>query len=414
MELLVNRISLVTREANFHLSDDLTVAGPLSNGTVWERSPLRVYPACHRMVPAMTLRLQVAPSRGRAPKLIFYTAHFSVGYDPSTRKGNFVVAGTTDLDITVPLRAAVRPGVYDVKLLIDWAEDGGRPIGSTGWIKFKVCLVLGTPTVEAGSLSYGRLLHAFEMVNLAGSSEPHTLIAAIHGLLPGYQAQANLPDPWTVASHFQAGRRQFVGLVVDCQSMVRYMKWILDLLGFSPATERDVVVVFACPVKPHVVLESRLQDGGEPHCQNPDVHFGDIYSREVPPFRLTPDIPYDRGRLLDGHAHLEAALLDRGSNPNNYEACLKLTHNGVTRYYPGGVGAALNDRLAVIRVFARMGWRLPNNTWIDHYNYRTQVLTTYAEGDVQIALMRRLPLVDGGIVANAAAVRGRMAVGGEF
>jgi hypothetical protein len=204
--------------------------------------------------------------------------------------------------------------------------------------------------------------------------------------------------------------------------MCRYLQWLLDLLGFNPAQiVRSVVVIFACPVRPHVALEARLDDGREPDCQKPSVMFGDIYNNRRPAKVVLAASPYVRGGFTErnGIDIAPAVLLDGDDNPNYYEACFKLTHDGVTRYYPGGVPAPLNSRIAVIKCFARMAWDTGaggRGPWLTHYDYRSEELITYTVGpDGASAPVRQaLAVRDGGTVEHSGGVLERMRAGGPF
>jgi len=114
-----------------------------------------------------------------------------------------------------------------------------------------------------------------------------------------------------------------------------------------------------------------------------------------------------------------AVLLDGAHNPNFYEACFKLTHDGVTRYYPGGVKAALDSRIAVIKCFARMAWNAAGQRvgpWLTHYDYVREEITTYTVGPAGPSepVTNALAIRDGGIVEHTGGVLERMRAAGPF
>jgi hypothetical protein len=57
-----------------------------------------------------------------------------------------------------------------------------------------------------------------------------------------------------------------------------------------------------------------------------------------------------------GQPSWQAALLDGNFRPNNYEAALKFTDGGSTKYYPGGVAIVVDSPDEVLRVFNCLSW----------------------------------------------------------
>ncbi len=400
-------------------------------GLVWQDGDTFI--VFHEANRAMTVRLTLAapPLHGRRPsaKAIYFTANLSLKRadvrHAFTKKGSFFetsgVAAVIQFSVQIPPMA----NEYEAKLTVDWAEDGIKPLGSgSPTIKFNIYFV--NPNNPVGGVTYARLQHAMEIRRLSGSVSAHGIITWIHQRLPGYNAQANVPNPWTVAGQWNpawvnpANHRVggFPNFQVDCQSMARYLKWLLDLLGIQ-VTASSVVVIFACPVKPHMALEATLQpNGSELHCQNPDLGFGQLYNTRDPGNYLPLQHPYRRVQFsAQGHLHFGAPeLLDGGNNPNFYEACFKLEASAQTWYYPGGVGARIDTRINVLRVFARMSWRV-NGALQPHFNYATGTLTTHlvdAGGNITGSVDVVLPLIDGGFVNTAAAVRALMQRAGDL
>lgn len=419
------KIIIASALKDFYLSDGLSEAGSNGNQAAWTRGSRSLKPICHIINSRMEMAVEIDQFPLPAENQIRVKIHMTLGgnlYFPVCER----LLNQNNLNFTFDI-LKIFPDCYKIRLEIEFLKN--HSLISRSEASFLVCFVVGKPSVLLGQLSYGRLVHAYRFVRLAKSAQPHNILAQVHSRLPGYRAEANVTNPWVIASHFNG--ENYGNLVADCQSMARYMEWIFRLLGFGANVESSVVVIFTCPVKPHVVLESLLT-GAEPHCQNPPFNFGDLYkeSREIEPTRkifsilskyVPDDAPYTKSAVKnyiasDFHT---ADLLDDKNNGNFYEACFKLTVNGVTNYYPGGVKyepdeARPETRLQVIKVFKKMGWQ-GSRIIREHYNYETERLTVYElNTGREIGVSRHCPLIDGGTVGSVHEVKDRMKRLGEF
>ena len=128
------------------------------------------------------------------------------------------------------------------------------------------------------------------------------------------------------------------GRGADCQTIVRYTENIIRMVG-CPGTA-EVIVVWAKVPTPDHAEENPW----------PTPHVAD------PPQWHNQHRPPDPRKV-----RWLAGLVDWNDDPNNYEACLRFTHGGVTKYYAGGVGPK-DDSQEVIRIFKSMSW-VEFGTW---------------------------------------------------
>jgi hypothetical protein len=267
---------------------------------------------------------------------------------------------TAQVKSAVPLPA----GIFKDQLTIDWWVDLGRGpvgIGSTG--PHVVYVTLGTPVSARdpnedivhrypASLPPGvtvkRMEAAMKLVGRAlaeTSTDTHALVGKLMDVFPGFllaQGSHYINDTggaWLLADVLaQSG---------ECQAIVRLVKAVLDMVGASGRLE--LVKLYADPDNPTVPIElpwgtdqvpppakrMKLVASGEER-----RGWGVALLAEKPAFPDEDEAKPEYGTCWK--VGPVAAATDRPrfltERPNNFQAALKVSADGATAYYGGGVG----------------------------------------------------------------------------
>ena len=223
--------------------------------------------------------------------------------------------------------------VSELSFAVTWQVSGVSVPVTPQTTRNKVYVTIGPPTTPSNrpGITLRRMREAIRAAGKANRMDPHSIAGQVLSRWGAFNLDVALDNAWELADDRRNARGELVG--ADCQTIVRYTQKVLRMIG-CPGLLEFVVVWAKVPTPAQ----------GE---QNP------AYSPNVsdPPQWHNDHRPYDSAR-----ATWLAALVDHGGRHNSYEACLRVSHDGVTAYYAGGVGR-LPDADAVIRVFASMSWR---------------------------------------------------------
>lgn len=204
---------------------------------------------------------------------------------------------------------------------IDWRIKWGsweHPIGTTG--PFDIYATVDKP-VKPGAVTTNRMAKAVEMVSVAPTLDPHDVAKDVMSTWAEFNLDVKYPDnEWDLAADMETG--------AQCIDIVRFVQSVLGTVGLSAIGE--AVIIWARPTAPTTGVETPW---GSP---------GGMSSGLFPGF---PGQPTWRATLIDGDFR-----------PNRYEAALKLTHGGKTKYYPGGVNAVFDSPDDVLTVFNCLSW----------------------------------------------------------
>jgi hypothetical protein len=295
-------------------------------------------------------------------------------------------------------------GIYRTDFCVDWSLDYGQGpivVGSTG--PHRAYVTLGTPVSDIDpsadeeelkrstptpGVTLKRLDRAVELVHkVRGESltDPHVLAGKLMSLFPRF----SLDDGKAFLSYGGAWRladRDKISDSGECQAIVRLVKNILDIVG-APG-ERQVRRVWADPDDPtggiDLVWVPKAERDTKLPCEDDrdddptlpprrkrmklvDVDgerrgWGIALITEAPPFPKKVNVKRGYGPRwkvgLVSDAVARPYFLKEG--PNGYEACLRMTAAGVTKYYGGGTGGAVfRSKDEVIRkVFWGMVWTM--------------------------------------------------------
>lgn len=215
--------------------------------------------------------------------------------------------------------------VQELEFAIDWTVSGTAATLSPARTSNRMFVTIDTPTTptEPG-VTLKRMRQAVTAVGGAASLDPHKIVAHIMARWGSFNLQAPYNNAWELADSSVGG---------DCQTIVRYTQNVIKMVGCPGLAE--AIVVWAKVPTPATGQENAFP---RPNVSDPPQWHND--------FR--PPVP--------ARARWMAALVDGGGGLNRYEACLRFTHGGVTKYYPGGVRAIMDNANQVIQVFSRLSW----------------------------------------------------------
>jgi Domain of unknown function (DUF4157) len=206
---------------------------------------------------------------------------------------------------------------------IDWKIKWGsweHPIGTTG--PFDIYATVDKP-MKPGAVTTKRMAKAVEMVSVAPTLDPHDVVKDVMSTWTEFNLDVKYPDnEWDLAADMETG--------AQCIDIVRFVQSVIGTVGLPGLAE--AVIIWAQPTAPTTAVETPWGDRG-----GMDPRLG-----------LFPGFP--------GQPSWTAWLLDGNFRPNNYEAALKLTHGGKTKYYPGGVSAVFDNPDDVLTVFNCLAW----------------------------------------------------------
>ena len=272
------------------------------------------------------------------------------------------VSGSGPDGITFAGKATFRPGtvkvsltsdtptpneVKELDLTFDWSAVT-PPVSFSGSTQNTCYLTIGKPENEGKTedgVTKKRAATAVDFVGSAGSLDPHTIVGKLMERFPFYTLQA---DPAVPKEHVhptffnKTGGAWPMADAVDksgeCQAIVRFVRGLLKQVG--------------CPgvAKTYVVWSDPLVDNGKK-----------VLEGEYPRTTL-----HNRRKTVKG-VIWTAALADRDPvavdtvftpddmGMNTFEACLRFSHGGTTKYYGGGAGV-YDSYEEVIHAFSALVW----------------------------------------------------------
>lgn len=201
---------------------------------------------------------------------------------------------------------------------IDWSIKWGtwtHPIGTTG--PFDIFTTVGPPK-RPDQVTTNRMAKAVELVSSAPTLKPHDVVKYISSKWTTFNLDVIYANEWEVAADIEKG--------AQCIDLVRFVQSVIGTVGLPGNAE--AVVIWAQPTAPLVAIETPY---GAP---------GGMVSIPPPP----------------SHPDWHPFLIDGDFRPNNYEAALKFTADGTTRYYPGGVKTVFDKPDDVLTVFECLAW----------------------------------------------------------
>jgi Domain of unknown function (DUF4157) len=207
---------------------------------------------------------------------------------------------------------------------IDWTMKWGtwqHDLGTTG--PFDIYTTVDKPA-QPGEVTTKRMAEAVKLVAYVGSLKPHDVVVRIAQTWPQFNLDVRYANEWELAEDIETQANKGA----QCIDIVRFVRSVIGIVGLPGLAE--ALIIWAQPSAPFHGLET------------PWGTRGGMGSGLIPPY--------------PGHANWPARLLDSGFRPNNFEAALKFTADGTTKYYPGGVSAVFDNADDVLKVFQCLAW----------------------------------------------------------
>jgi hypothetical protein len=234
------------------------------------------------------------------------------------------------------------------------------PAGSSG--AHTLFITLDKPIdenkVPEDGVTLKRMEKAVELVGATNSVDPHTIVGKLMGLFKGYTLVPNpkVPKQFGHPRYFNNvggawPAADFIAERAECQAIVRFIRGVIKQVG-CPGTA-ETIVVWADPDvnQGKTVLEApHATSGGlagKSKIVGGERWFATLIDEAVN--------PADVGKKVFPPTQTIGPDGERSPGLNNFEACLKFTHGGVTKYYAGGVGV-LQSADQVLRVFHALIW----------------------------------------------------------
>jgi hypothetical protein len=255
-------------------------------------------------------------------------------------------------------------GVQQMDLDIDWTFQAKSTTGS-GTSQNTCFVTIDTPVNEGkpeDGVTFRRMSAAVQRVGDSGSIDPHEIVASLMGLLPYYtlQRSPSVPAEFKHPTYFNSVGgawpiQDYLTYYAECQAIVRFVRGILKQVG-CPG-EAKPVVVWADPDVSGgaTALEQELEKGGGLNGKRKKVGSKTWYAALA-----------DRDPVAVGRVFTPANM-----GMNNFEACLRFTHGGVTKYYGGGAGA-FDSPQEVIKAFQALVWLSVEYDSSGNANYRIE------------------------------------------
>ena len=304
------------------------------NGTQYTKpdwTPSRANPVSHTM--NQEVRIELTLEMGPADADTGLGTGELVGKGPHNlefRKSLSLKPGTVTVQLTSSRKLPKILEALKFKILwnIEHSSTAVMPRTTTN----DMFVTMGTPTCPSGrnwsasAITLKRMRHAIDVTARAPAPpEPHKLVYSILQRWSTFNLNIIYWNEWELANRPADG--------ADCQTIVRYVESIKDMVGCPGVSE--FVVVWAKVPTPTI---GESNPAYSPHVMEPPQFYNN--------FVRTPD---------PTKSDWAAILVDGNGGYNNYEACLKFSYGGVMKYYAGGVDRFDNSN-EVIRVFTTMSW----------------------------------------------------------
>ena len=271
----------------------------------------------------------------------------------------------------------IKQRVERIDLNIQWTIETQRYGNYLGNTENTMFVTYGTPRKGGGEsrredgVTAKRMQRAVSLVGDTGSLIPHTIVSSLMGQFKSYtlKRHPSVPEKYEHPAYFQekhpdAGgawpMADYIDKTAECQAIVRFVLGVIHQVG-CPGTS-EFIVVWADPDinKGRKVLEGLRGLSGR-------------FKRGRNGKRWYPSL------IGGGDPEVGEVFTPHEMDMNNFEACLKFTHGGVTKYYAGGVDT-YNSKEEVILVFTALVWWSAELDPSGNVKYRIEeIVHTYDE-----------------------------------
>lgn len=267
-------------------------------------------------------------------------------------------------------KGKLRRAIARLDHAIDWrlelSVDGTVSGGSSG--NHCIYLTHDTPRSagprEAG-ITQRRMHKAVELIEPMGTLDPHTIVHRLMRMLPYYTlfASDKVPAEYEHPAYFNDvggawPMGDYISEYGECQAIVRFVMAVTAQVGLPG--EGKLIVVWSDPDVDGGATALEGTGGGlngKRKVVNGKTWYAALVDSEITEADVGKVFPPSHSRMPDGR--ISPGL-------NNFEACMKFTHDGVTKYYGGGAGV-FDSKEQVLRAFHSLAWfsgaQLPNGDW---------------------------------------------------
>ena len=206
-------------------------------------------------------------------------------------------------------------GTFSTELLWSFSLDGDA-IGSALTGPHTGYLTYGPPKKSneaAHQVTEARMKRALAEVQSIDSTSTHEIVKSLVDKYP-FDPEDGVPNAWTVPD---------LNRPVDCQGLVRYALKVVSMVGLKGKLEHRRI--YATRSDPEDAIEVSSTHNGLYNITHPD------------------------------HDDWQLGLVDHNGGHNNYEAVVKVTADGSTRYYAPSAGD-YGSADEVLHVFKGLAW----------------------------------------------------------
>ena len=258
------------------------------------------------------------------------------------------------------------------------------PIGTTeNYILTTFSKPISQPTEPDDCITVFRMKKSIDLVKKTGTTDPHMIVTKLMGIFDGYTLEKHRSVPAEFGhphyTHAEIGAwalADYTKYSAECQAICRFVRGVIEQVG-CPGTVEPIVVwedPLENAVKEAVFGSSRsglrfvMKTIPLPSEQvtvmvkvTEELGMIDRFMNKEPVVRMVPTTKTVskketwRAFLTTSKPKIGADATDCGLNL--YEACLKFTHNGISKYHGGGAGT-YDSKEGVIRAFNSLIWVL--------------------------------------------------------
>jgi hypothetical protein len=296
-----------------------------------EWTPANQYPVSHTMDKTVEIKLTIEVSPANACPETGAIHGDGPGGMVFEKKGYTFKSGRDTIVLTSDRKLDKK--IQELAFTVSWSSPGTSVAISPGSTANTMFVTMDTPaTVSAWpGITLKRMRHSVNAAGGAGSIDPHAIVKHVISKWSRFNLAVAFNNAWELGDDVRDAAGNLVG--ADCQTIVRHTQNVIMMVG-CPGTAVAIVVWAKVPA-PATGVENAYPS---PNVASPKQWFNSFN-------------PFNPAR-----ANWRATLVDGSMGQNKFEACLKFTYGGNTRYYAGGVSDFANAN-QVIRVFRSLSWK---------------------------------------------------------
>jgi hypothetical protein len=324
-----------------------------------EWTPKVQVPVSHTMDQSVKLRLRLAEDAAAAAQAIRGAGPLGMAF---LAQRLVLPLRMTEVDLASdrPLEKKIRRLGFSVR----WSAPGESEIVVPAETSDIMYVTMGRPLDDQqekwpeDGVTRKRMDRAVAWVEPLDTLDPHAIVDALMERFPSYSLHPSAKVPrrfkhptflndeggaWAMTDYVEESG--------ECQAIVRLIRAILRQLGVPG--EAQIMVTWA---EPDVSGEWKVRHADLEETPNAGLDItGKIHGKRV--LAALVDGPVEEGRAYPAsHSPMSKGRVSPGLN--RYEACLKFTAGGKTRYYCGGAGV-LDSEEKILSTFWGLVWVAP-------------------------------------------------------